>query len=57
MASLWPLDLEVVTCLLQLWLSLITFQVVQFITSWANFITFVVGGFITFVAKSFYIYG
>ena len=37
MATLWPLDLEVVDSLLHLWLSLITFMVVPFITFMGKF--------------------
>ena len=52
MASLWLLDLEVVAGLLHLWLSLITFMVVQLVDLRANIIPFVVGGFVTFEVKS-----
>ena len=37
MASWWPLDLEVIASLLHLWLSLMTFMVVQFITFMGKF--------------------
>ena len=57
LTSWWPLDLAVRAGLLHLWLSLITFMVVQFITFMGKFITFMVSGFITFVVKSYYIYG
>ena len=57
MASLWPLGLKVVFRLLHLWLSLVTFTVVQSITFMGKFITYVVDGFITFVINFFYIYG